>query len=169
MEEKVKEIVEIKHRNLAEENQKTLEILKERYRLAYWTRTLNLDIICFLIQLHTLTTVLEPSFSKLLLLTKTIDSSIVCREQLLQDQLQSAKESVSNMKKLHELAQNQLFELRAQSGNQIVFKSGHTLIAWICNINYLYYKCSLTSALCLLFLHFEIMNHRIFNIENDLT
>ncbi|CAK8579566.1 unnamed protein product [Lathyrus sativus] len=37
------------------------------------------------------------------------------REQLLQDQLQSAKESVSNMKKLHELAQNQLFELRAQS------------------------------------------------------
>jgi len=129
MEEKVKEIVEIKHRNLAEENQKTLEILKERYRLAYWTRTLNLDIICFLIQLHTLTTVLEPSFSKLLLLTKTIDSSIVCREQLLQDQLQSAKESVSNMKKLHELAQNQLFELRAQSGNQIVFKSGHTLIA----------------------------------------
>ncbi|GAU49540.1 hypothetical protein TSUD_74190 [Trifolium subterraneum] len=66
MEEKVKEIVEIKHRNLAEENQKTLEILKER-------------------------------------------------EQLLQDQLQSAKESVSNMKKLHELAQNQLFELRAQS------------------------------------------------------
>jgi hypothetical protein len=49
MEEKVKEIVEIKHRNLAEENQKTLEILKERYRLAYWTRTLNLDIICFLI------------------------------------------------------------------------------------------------------------------------
>ncbi|XP_004512864.1 protein CASP [Cicer arietinum] len=66
MEEKVKEIVEIKHRNLAEENQKTLEILKER-------------------------------------------------EQLLQDQLQSAKESVSNMKKLHEFAQNQLFELRAQS------------------------------------------------------
>ncbi|KAL1325804.1 hypothetical protein HN51_035851 [Arachis hypogaea] len=37
------------------------------------------------------------------------------REQLLQDQLQSAKESVSNMQKLHELAQNQLFELRAQS------------------------------------------------------
>ncbi|XP_057747224.1 protein CASP-like isoform X2 [Arachis stenosperma] len=37
------------------------------------------------------------------------------REQLLQDQLQSAKESVSNMQKIHELAQNQLFELRAQS------------------------------------------------------
>ncbi|XP_016188902.1 protein CASP isoform X2 [Arachis ipaensis] len=66
MEEKVKEIVEIKQRSLAEENQKTLEVLKER-------------------------------------------------EQLLQDQLQSAKESVSNMQKLHELAQNQLFELRAQS------------------------------------------------------
>ncbi|CAI8619827.1 unnamed protein product [Vicia faba] len=66
MEEKVKEIVEIKHRNLAEEIQKTLEILKER-------------------------------------------------EQLLQDQLQSAKEGVSNIKKLHELAQNQLFELCAQS------------------------------------------------------
>ncbi|XP_057747225.1 protein CASP-like isoform X3 [Arachis stenosperma] len=66
MEEKVKEIVEIKQRSLAEENQKTLEVLKER-------------------------------------------------EQLLQDQLQSAKESVSNMQKIHELAQNQLFELRAQS------------------------------------------------------
>lgn len=31
MEEKVKEIVEIKQRSLAEENQKTLEVLKERY------------------------------------------------------------------------------------------------------------------------------------------
>lgn len=31
MEEKVKEIVEIKQRNLAEENQKTMEVLKERY------------------------------------------------------------------------------------------------------------------------------------------
>ncbi|XP_057415516.1 protein CASP-like [Lotus japonicus] len=69
MEEKVKEIVEIKQRNLAEENQKTLEILKER-------------------------------------------------EQLLQDQLQSAKESVSTMQKLHELAQNKLFELRAQSDEE---------------------------------------------------
>ena len=31
MEEKVKEIVEIKQRSLAEENQKTLEVLKDRY------------------------------------------------------------------------------------------------------------------------------------------
>ncbi|XP_047337711.1 protein CASP [Impatiens glandulifera] len=66
MEEKVKEIVEIKQRSLAEENQKTLDVLKER-------------------------------------------------EQLLQDQLRHAKESVSNMQKLHELAQSQMFELRAQS------------------------------------------------------
>ncbi|XP_028060112.1 protein CASP-like [Camellia sinensis] len=66
MEEKVKEIVEIKQRSLAEENQKTLEVLKER-------------------------------------------------EQLLQDQLRQAKESVSNMQKVHELAQSQLFEVRAQS------------------------------------------------------
>ncbi|PSR95722.1 Protein CASP like [Actinidia chinensis var. chinensis] len=66
MEEKVKEIVEIKQRSLAEENQKTLDVLKER-------------------------------------------------EQLLQDQLRQAKESVSNMQKLHELAQSQLFEVRAQS------------------------------------------------------
>ncbi|EOY20967.1 CCAAT-displacement protein alternatively spliced product isoform 1 [Theobroma cacao] len=66
MEEKVKEIVEIKQRSLAEENQKTLEVLKDR-------------------------------------------------EQSLQDQLRQAKESVSNMQKLHELAQSQLFELRAQS------------------------------------------------------
>nr|GMC73934.1 protein CASP-like [Ipomoea batatas] len=66
MREKVKEIVEIKQRSLAEENQKTLEVLKER-------------------------------------------------EQLLQDQLRQAQESVSNMQKLHELAQSQLFEVRAQS------------------------------------------------------
>ncbi|KAG5522609.1 hypothetical protein RHGRI_034684 [Rhododendron griersonianum] len=69
MEEKVKEVVEIKQRSLAEENQKTMEVLKER-------------------------------------------------ERLLQDQLRQAKESVSNMQKLHELAQNQLFEVRAQSDEE---------------------------------------------------
>ncbi|GLU20252.1 hypothetical protein SLE2022_364620 [Rubroshorea leprosula] len=37
------------------------------------------------------------------------------REQILQDQLRQAKESVANMQKLHELAQSQLFEVRAQS------------------------------------------------------
>jgi len=30
MEEKIKEVVEIKQRNLAEENQKTMELLKDR-------------------------------------------------------------------------------------------------------------------------------------------
>ncbi|KAL8031031.1 hypothetical protein ABFX02_13G000300 [Erythranthe guttata] len=66
MEEKVKEIVEIKQRNLAEENQKTMEVLKER-------------------------------------------------ERMLQDQLRQAQDSVSTIRKLHEFAQSQLFELRAQS------------------------------------------------------
>ncbi|GAB4860971.1 hypothetical protein Ancab_036131 [Ancistrocladus abbreviatus] len=66
MEEKVKEFVEIKQRSLAEENQKMLEVLKER-------------------------------------------------EQALQDQLRQAQESVTTMQKIHELAQSQLFELRAQS------------------------------------------------------
>lgn len=42
------------------------------------------------------------------------------REQLLQDQLRQAKESVSNMQKLHELAQSQMFELRAQSGFMLI-------------------------------------------------
>ncbi|KAK9075592.1 hypothetical protein SSX86_003918 [Deinandra increscens subsp. villosa] len=37
------------------------------------------------------------------------------REQLLQDQLRQAQDSVSNMQKLHELAQSKLFEYRAQS------------------------------------------------------
>ncbi|KAH6828903.1 CCAAT-displacement protein alternatively spliced product [Perilla frutescens var. hirtella] len=69
MEEKVKEIVEIKQRNLAEENQKTMEVLKER-------------------------------------------------ERMLQDQLRQAQESVSTMRKLHEFAQSQLFELRAQSDEE---------------------------------------------------
>lgn len=66
MEEKVKEIVEIKQRSLAEENQKTMEVLKER-------------------------------------------------ERMLQDQLRQAQDSVSTMQKFHELAQSQLFEVRAQS------------------------------------------------------
>ncbi|KAL6010372.1 hypothetical protein ACLOJK_000803 [Asimina triloba] len=66
IEEKVRENVEIRQRSLAEENQKTLEVLKER-------------------------------------------------ERFLQDQLRQAQESVSNMQKLHELAQSQLFEVRAQS------------------------------------------------------
>lgn len=35
MEEKVKEIVEIKQRNLAEDNQKTMEVLKERYYIHF--------------------------------------------------------------------------------------------------------------------------------------
>lgn len=41
------------------------------------------------------------------------------REQSLQDQLRQAKESVSTMQKLHELAQSQLFEVRAQSGDTL--------------------------------------------------
>ncbi|KAM3751074.1 hypothetical protein ACB098_04G081400 [Castanea mollissima] len=73
MEEKVKETVEMKQRSLAEENQKTLEVLKER-------------------------------------------------EQSLQDQLRQAKESVSTMQKLHELAQSQLFELHAQSDEDTAAK-----------------------------------------------
>ncbi|KAG9150848.1 hypothetical protein Leryth_002981 [Lithospermum erythrorhizon] len=37
------------------------------------------------------------------------------RENMLQDQLRQAQESVSTMQRLHELAQSQLFEVRAQS------------------------------------------------------
>ncbi|EFH59392.1 hypothetical protein ARALYDRAFT_318610 [Arabidopsis lyrata subsp. lyrata] len=73
MEEKIKEVVEIKQRNLAEENQKTMELLKDR-------------------------------------------------EQALQDQLRQAKDSVSTMQKLHELAQSQLFEIRAQSDEETAAK-----------------------------------------------
>ncbi|XP_051152176.1 protein CASP [Andrographis paniculata] len=79
MEEKVKEIVEIKQRNLAEENQKTMEVLKER-------------------------------------------------ERMLQDQLRQAQESVSTMQKLHEFAQNQLFELRAQSDEERASKQSEISI-----------------------------------------
>lgn len=38
------------------------------------------------------------------------------REILLQEQLRQARESVSNMQKLHEYGQSQLFEFRARSG-----------------------------------------------------
>ncbi|CAJ1951861.1 unnamed protein product [Sphenostylis stenocarpa] len=129
MEEKVKEIVEIKQRSLAEENQKTMEVLKERYMfvvflpLPMWTierrsdreRSGNVSI-SFLFSVSGgesmfVSSVSDirnyPSFS-----TFKYD---IPGEQALQDQLQHAKDSVSNMQKLHEIAQNQLFELRAQS------------------------------------------------------
>lgn len=44
------------------------------------------------------------------------------REQSLQDQLRQAKDSVTTMQKLHELAQSQLFELRAQSEEETATK-----------------------------------------------
>lgn len=37
MEEKIKEVVEIKQRNLAEENQKTMELLKDRYKIFFFS------------------------------------------------------------------------------------------------------------------------------------
>lgn len=49
---------------------------------------------------------------------------------MLQDQLRQAQESVSTMRKLHEFAQSQLFELRAQSG-QNAFKI-FVFISYIC-------------------------------------
>lgn len=48
---------------------------------------------------------------------------LCCRERLLQDQLRQAKDSVSTMQKLHELAQSQLFEVRAQSGIMFIIRS----------------------------------------------
>lgn len=50
------------------------------------------------------------------------------REQALQDQLQHAKGSVSNMQKLHEIAQNQLFELRAQSEEERASKQSEVTL-----------------------------------------
>ncbi|XWS60991.1 hypothetical protein CRYUN_Cryun07bG0087000 [Craigia yunnanensis] len=50
------------------------------------------------------------------------------REQSLQDQLRQAKESVSNMQKLHELAQSQLFELRAQSEEDTAAKQSEVIL-----------------------------------------
>lgn len=41
MEEKIKEVVEIKQRNLAEENQKTMELLKDRYKIFFFSDFLN--------------------------------------------------------------------------------------------------------------------------------
>ncbi|OMP04576.1 hypothetical protein CCACVL1_02152, partial [Corchorus capsularis] len=50
------------------------------------------------------------------------------REQSLQDQLRQAKESVSNMQKLHELAQSQMFELRAQSEEERAAKQSEVTL-----------------------------------------
>lgn len=77
------------------------------------------------------------------------DLCIPYREQALQDQLQHAKESVSNMQKLHELAQNQLFELRAQSGNLIVFISILVILFSLEYVTSSFILDNLIFALCL--------------------
>ncbi|KAJ4876243.1 hypothetical protein Rs2_41261 [Raphanus sativus] len=50
------------------------------------------------------------------------------REQALQDQLMQAKDSVSTMQKLHELAQSQLFELRVQLGCSLTLNMVNQLV-----------------------------------------
>ncbi|TYK28184.1 protein CASP [Cucumis melo var. makuwa] len=50
------------------------------------------------------------------------------RERLLQDQLRREQESVSNMQKLHERAQSQLFELRAQSDEERAAKQSEVTL-----------------------------------------
>jgi homeobox protein cut-like len=120
MEEKVKEIVEMKQRSLAEENQKTLEVLKERY----------LSVVCcgdrdiFHFQRKKKKnekkrkeTKIKTKFCWWLFEFSSYLSLFLVREQSLQDQLRQAKDSVATIQKLHELAQSQLFEVRAQSGD----------------------------------------------------
>ncbi|CAK9147775.1 unnamed protein product [Ilex paraguariensis] len=164
MEEKVKEIVEIKQRSLAEENQKTLEVLKERELLLQDQLRQAKESVSTMQKLHEfaqsqlfelraqsdedraskqsevnlLMDEIERAQTRLLSLErekmeekvkeiveikqrslaeenqKTLEV-LKERELLLQDQLRQAKESVSTMQKLHEFAQSQLFELRAQS------------------------------------------------------
>ncbi|CAI5509979.1 unnamed protein product [Closterium sp. Naga37s-1] len=46
------------------------------------------------------------------------------REDALQDQLRAARETVSNMQRLHEMSQSQLFELKAQSEEDRASKQG---------------------------------------------
>lgn len=122
MEEKVKEIVEMKQRSLAEENQKTLEVLKERYLSGVCCG--DGDIFHF--QREKKKKRKEKKRNKnnnnkklcwWLFEFSSYLSLFLVREQSLQDQLRQAKESVATIQKLHELAQSQLFEVRAQSGD----------------------------------------------------
>ncbi|CAI5476648.1 unnamed protein product [Closterium sp. Yama58-4] len=46
------------------------------------------------------------------------------REDALQEQLRAARETVSNMQRLHEMSQSQLFELKAQSEEERASKQG---------------------------------------------
>lgn len=134
MEEKVRELVEVKQRSLAEENQKTLEVLKERYsssnivlgiysiylifvQVSNWKKK---HCIC---NSSAYPSYILVSYSRNLSCFGHI-TSVCCpggREGLLQDQLRHAQESVANIHKLHEIAQSQLFELRAQSGCTVMW------------------------------------------------
>lgn len=110
----MKEIVEIKQRSLAEENQKALEIIKERYPMFCHE---NLDAVLFSLICWMFSVLFyQVNMFLVLPLASVYIIFLVCREQALQDQLRQAQESVSTMQKLHELAQSQLFEVRAQSG-----------------------------------------------------
>lgn len=105
MEEKVREMVEMKQRSLAEDSQKTLEALKDRY--------------CELMVTRNITALWSSCFQCFFFVWSIFFLPLVfhgCRERALQDQLRQATESVKNMQKLHESAQSQLFELRTQSG-----------------------------------------------------
>lgn len=78
--------------------------------------TINIKFYSFdIVQIRVVSSLLAPVCSDGWWLCSLVDAgSYYCRINWRQ-----AKESVSNMQKLHELAQNQLFEVRAQSGDNL--------------------------------------------------
>lgn len=157
MEEKVRELVEVKQRSLAEENQKTLEVLKERYS----SSTILLGLFSLYVIFVQVAVVRRISICNssaylsyfLVSYMKNLPClghmTFLCcpggREGLLQDQLRHAQESVANIHKLHEIAQSKLFELRAQSGSILMQRhimlfslslvSHHAIIVTNCSLH----------------------------------
>ncbi|KAL6529862.1 hypothetical protein OROGR_015485 [Orobanche gracilis] len=123
MEEKVKEVVEIKQRNLAEENQKTMEVLKERERMLQDQLRQAQESVSTMRNLH------EFAQSKLFELRAQSDEERAAKQSevnLLMDEVEHAqtrllsleREKVGKRKQISVLLQSQLRSANEESGHK---------------------------------------------------
>ncbi|MCD7448674.1 Cut-like homeobox [Datura stramonium] len=117
MEEKVKEIVEIKQRSLAEENQKTLEQIITK-SLKHLLRSIHTEAgFPSFSAAELIAAIASPPPEVDITLHCGVDDGAITAGSITP----SSKKVFPTMQKLHELAQSQLFEVRAQSGDILIW------------------------------------------------
>ncbi|KAL6499247.1 hypothetical protein OROHE_026157 [Orobanche hederae] len=115
MEEKVKEVVEIKQRNLAEENQKTMEVLKERERMLQDQLRQAQESVSTMRKLH------EFAQSKLFELRAQSDEERAAKQSevnLLMDEVEHAQTRLLSLEREKGLLQSQLRSANEESGHK---------------------------------------------------